>query len=51
MSICNAKNSIRFKTAAEDCPEKIYAKVCDSFLSKGVDSIVGGCTDISNHFF
>lgn len=50
LGICNAKSNIRFNTDAEDYPEKIFAKVCDNFLSQGVDCIVGGCTDISNVF-
>lgn len=48
--ICNAKNTTRFEPENEEYPEKLFSKVCDSLLGKGVDCIVGGCTDINAVF-
>lgn len=49
--ICNAKNTARFDPNNDEYPEKLFSNVCDHLISKGVDCIVGGCTDINNVFF
>lgn len=50
LGICNAKNTKRYDSECDEYPEKLYTKVCDWFIEKGVDCIVGGCTDISAVF-
>lgn len=50
LGICNAKNTNRFDPSSEAYPEKLFSKVCDYLISKGVDCIVGGCTDINAVF-
>lgn len=50
LGICNAKNNKRNNPDSEEYPGKLYAKVCDLFVSQGVNCIVGGCTDISAVF-
>lgn len=47
LGICNAKNTKRYDSSLEDYPEKLFTKVCDWFVTRGVDCIIGGCTDIS----
>ena len=47
LGICNAKNKKRDHLESEEYPEKLYAKVCDWFVTQNVDCIIGGCTDIS----
>lgn len=50
LGICNAKNTKRYNQENEEYPEHIYTKVCDWFSTQNVDTIVGGCTDISSVF-
>ena len=49
--ICNAKNANRYLDKSEkEHPFYCFTSVCDEFERRGVDCIVGGCTDISNAF-
>lgn len=50
LGICNAKNNKRNNPDCDENPTKLFVKVCDRFVDKGVDCIVGGCTDISAVF-
>ena len=50
LGICNSKNSKRNNPASDEYPEKLFSTVCDWLVGHGVDSIVGGCTDISAVF-
>lgn len=50
LGICNAKNDKRNDPDYDENPAKLFAKVCGWFVEKGVDCIVGGCTDISAVF-
>ena len=50
LGICNAKNNQRNDKENDEHPAKLYAKVCDWFIEREVDCIVGGCTDISAMF-
>lgn len=50
--ICNAKNNFRFsdKDKEPEHPYNWFMKVCNYYIGKNVDCIIGGCTDISNVF-
>lgn len=50
LGICNAKNKKRNDPSGVEYPEELYTRVCDWFIDKNVDCIVGGCTDISAVF-
>ena len=50
LGICNAKNSKRNIPDGEEYPTKLFTRVCDWFIERGADCIVGGCTDISAVF-
>lgn len=50
LGICNAKNTKRFNPDDDEFPELLYSQVCDWFAQQDVDTIVGGCTDISAVF-
>lgn len=48
--ICNVKNSIRFDKSNAEHPTLLFEKVSESLIAKGVDCLIGGCTDISAAF-
>lgn len=51
LGICNAKNEKRFLSIKNpESPTALFEKVCNHLIRKGCDSIVAGCTDISNVF-